>query len=207
MAKIIKMRKNEFYKKLESARLEKSNYNKTTRFLLSALDLDERKISFKMFKYFGFVNCYLSHKGSIHNYKNCLYLVFNPTGEVLKDFGKFYDLYSKPTNFVTDYVVDKNLIVVVFKIKDRWLSCLTHFLESKFSQMPKSYAELFKSKNYTTGEEEYNKEYHVITKSKQLREEMEKDLDVKINPEWELESPVDYNKEIFIYEPGNKTQI
>lgn len=129
-------------------------------------------------------------------------MVFNPDKEAYKRFHQFYDLYKTYPNFIRDYVIDQNLIVLVFKIKDKWTGTLKAFKDSKYSEMSKEFAELHKKLDLSTGKVYMSKEYYVIHRHKDLRQKMEEDLGVKIEESWELLDPLDLDKEIFDYERG-----
>lgn len=182
--------------------------NKTTMFMLPALALNSEKTGYKLLQYFGFVNCYLKHEGGPGDYDNCLYLVFNPTGEALKRFNEFYDIYKNYPNFVEDYILDSHLLVVVFKVKDKWKSTLEEFKNSKYSRMSKEYAEMFK-RPLMNGQVQITDEYHIIHKNKEYKKFLEDKLSivtkdftdiVVISDDAELMSPLDPEKEFFKYE-------
>ena len=174
--------------------------NKTTLFMLPALNLSHEKTGYKLLKYFGLVNCYISHKQSLVEYPDSVSMVFNPSRTALQKFGSFYEIYRTYPNFVTDYVVDQNLVVLVFKVKDKWKESYKRFKESQYSKMSKDYAELFKIPDLATGRVHIGREYHIINRTKDLREHMESELGVHIDDQWELMDPLDLDKEIFDYE-------
>lgn len=125
-------------------------------------------------------------------------MVFNPDAEAIKTFYKLYDIYKKYSNFVDDYVLDHNLIVVIFRVKDKWKEAYKFFKESKYSLMTPEYGNRFMRINIS-GVKTEGYQYLVITKNAKYREHLEKELDVKISPEAELMSPIDPQKEIFNY--------
>lgn len=193
------MRKNERSRVVDIPCLTGTPVNKTTTFMLPAIHLNADKTSFKLLKYFGLINCYLKHKQGIDTNPQYLYLVFNPSMEALKNFNKFYEIYKQYPNFVRDYIVDQNVIVLVFKVKDKWLPTLEEFRKSKYSRMSKEYAELLKHKDIPSGKMTVMKEYYIIHRHQELRSKMEKELEVKIDESWELADPLDMDKEEFDY--------
>ena len=193
------MTKNELSLVIEKPNLGKTAVNKTTRFMLPAIELASKKTKLKLLEYYGFVNCYLEHKQGRFTNPQYLYLVFNPSKESLKSFKDFYEIYKTYPNFVTDYVVDYNVIILVFKVGSKWTSTYENFKKSQYSKMSKEYAEFFKSLDMSTGKVEVLQQYLVMTKSKEYREYLEKDLDVTISADAELMNPLDH-REIFDYE-------
>lgn len=175
--------------------------NKTTLFMLPAVNLNSERTGYRMLEYFGLVNCYISHNQSLEGNSNSVYMVFNPSKDAMKDFRRLYDVYKGYSNFVGDYQVDFNLIVVVFDVKDRWRSTYSAFKESKYSKMSKEYAELFKNSG-TSGKNSATTQYFIIHKHKSYREYLEKELglDDHIAESAELMDALDMQKEIFDYE-------
>ena len=194
------MTKNKQSEEISRPDLSGIPVNKTTSFILPALNLSSDKTSFKLLKYFGLVNCYISHKQGIEEDPSYLFMVFNPKEDSYKKFHKFYEIYKTYPNFVKDYIIDKNLIMIVFKIKSKWVESFEYFKRSKYSLMSKEYAELFKRPDFATGKVRISKEYYVIHKHKDLKTKIEEDLEVRLEDSWELLDPLDLSKEIFSYE-------
>lgn len=199
------MTKNESLVSIKTPNLRGSPETRTTRFMLPAIGLSSDVLPFKLLVHFGFINCYLSHKESLEEYPNSIILVFNPTDTVVKKFHSFYELYSQYPNYITTYAVDLNLIVVVFKVQDRWVPVLESFKKSQYSKIPKSYAELLKSIDLVTGKVYKSKEYKIIHKDKEYKEQLEQALSnprspVVIDDSQELMSPLDLELETFSYE-------
>lgn len=193
------MTRNENYI-ISRPKLRKIEVNKTTRFLLPSISLTQEKTKLRMLEYYGFVNCYINHKQTCFYSPNYLYLVFNPTKEALKTFNKFYDIYRTYPNFVRDYIVDYNLIVLVFKVKDKWIGAYQKFKESKYSEMNQSgYAELFKHLDVQSGKVSILQQNLVITRHIEYKKHLEQELDCQIDSKAELMSKID-EKEFFNYE-------
>lgn len=186
--------------------------NKTTQFLLPALSLSSEKTGYKLLQYFGFINCYLDHRGGNEPCTWCLYLVFNPNDEAIKRFKDFYTIYRSYSNFVTDYIVDDHLVVVVFKVKEKWRATLEAFKKSKYSMMSKEYAEMFK-RPLMNGNVQVSDEYYIIHKNKEFKRHLEDSLTIitpdfrdviVIDDEAELMSPLIEEQEYFSYEIQNQ---
>lgn len=198
------MRLNENTAKLIRPNI-KEELNKTTAFMLPALDLPSDKASYKMLEYFGFVNCYMDHKQSLYKNEDYLYMLFNPKREVLGDFYRLYSALKQRSNFVDDYMIDHQLIAMVFKVRDKWKSTYKMFRESKYSQMSKEYADMFKSVTLA-GRVNIGYQYLIIYKQKEYKEHLEKELDVQIDPGAELMDKIDLTKETFDYDKSIKIQ-
>ena len=194
------MTRNEHTKVVDRPNLSKKDKNKTTLFMLPALNLTSGKTSYEMLERLGFVNCYTDHKQSFNTVPDCVYMVFNPSNEAIKNFGKFYDVYKTYPNFVDDYVVDKNLIVLVFRVKDKWRQSYREFKKSHYSGMSKEYADLFKRPDMATGRVHTTTEYFIILKHKEYRTFLENFLDASIDESAELMDKLDPQKETFNYE-------
>jgi len=183
----------------------KASVNKTTAFIIPALDLNTNKLNYKLLEMFGFVNCYLWVKNSPYKNDSYVYLVFNPTKEGLANFYRLYSIYRTYNNFVADYMLDYNLIVVVLKVKEKWKHTYEMFKQSKYSQMSKEYADLFKTVTLS-GKVTVGYQYLIIHKHKEYKEHLEKELDVHIDSSAELMDRLDPEKEIFNYERALKIQ-
>jgi hypothetical protein len=194
------MTRNEHTKFVDRPNLPKKDKNKTTLFMLPSLNLTSGKTSFELMERFGFVNCYMDHPQSFNTVPDCVYMVFNPSKEVMKDFGKFYDLYKTYPNFITDYSVDRNLIIVVFRVKDKWRPSYREFKKSHYSGMSKEYADLFKRPDIATGRVHTATEYFIILKHKEYKTFLENFLDATIDDDAELMDELNPKKEIFNYE-------
>lgn len=203
------MTKNAKSKQIQPVSLGNVPHNKTTLFMLPSIGFQEQKTSFKLLKHFGFVNCYLKHTQSYDTYPDCLILIFNPKKEVLPRFKEFYTVYKTYPNYVEDYVIDLNLIAIVFKVLPKWVDSLAFFKQSKYSYMSKEYSELFKKLDFETGSIKAGTEYFIMRKDPDYRKHLEESLSVvtkdsrsivKIDPEAELMSPLELDKEYFNYE-------
>lgn len=181
---------------------------KTSLFMLASVGLDSRVVPFKLLSYFGFVNCYLSHKQGLDSPSDSIVMVFNPTREAMNRFHEFYEVYKDYPTFHMDYMVDFNLVVVVFKVK-KWKKDLEMFRDSKYSKISKQYAEQLKFTDFKTGKTTFSDEYKIIHKDKDYKKKLEDKLSlfskdynspVIIDDSQELMSPLDFQKETFDYE-------
>jgi len=193
------MTKNETYYGIRKPNLRGMPYNKTTLFMLPAIGFKEEKTSVRLLRYYGLINCYLSHKQSMESYPDCLSLVFNPTDEALAKFKDFYNIYRTYPNYVDDYVVDHNLIVVVFKVLPKWLPSFNYFKQSKYSKMAKDYAELFRRVDMGAGTTKATNEYFIMKRDPAYRKNLEESLEVVIDEDAELLDKLKMEEEIFDY--------
>lgn len=202
------MTKNEYLYGIKRPNLRGQPHNKTTLFMLPSIGFTEEKTSVRLLKYYGFINCYLSHTQALETYPGCLSLVFNPTNEALAKFKEFYHIYRTYPNFVDDYPIDHNLIVVVFRVLPKWQESLAEFKKSRYSHMSKDYANLFKKVNMSSGVTKATDEYFIMNKDKDYKQKLEESLSlyegayrspVVIETSAELLGPLDLTKEIFTY--------
>lgn len=183
--------------KKENLNIEKPNLrniasNKTTRFMLPSISLLASKTSLKMLEYYGFVNCYIEHKQTYFYAPNYLYLVFNPDYKAVKTYKDFYEIYRTYPNYIRDYIIDFNLIVVVFSIKSKYIGAYKAFKESKYSSMTNEYAsDSFKQYDIPSGKTIVHPQYLIINKSEEYRKHLEDTLDCRINPKAELLDRID----------------
>lgn len=192
------MTKNETIYTIRRPNLKGIPRNKTTLFMLPSIGFKEEKTGMRLLKYYGFVNCYLSHTQSTETYTDCLILVFNPTSEALAQFKEFYNIYKTYPNFVDDYTIDLNVIAVVFRVLPRWLHAFKEFQNSRYSSMPQDYIDLFKRLDPVTGKLKATDAYYIMKKDSDYRRRLEESLEVRIDKNAELMSPLNED-EIFNY--------
>lgn len=171
--------------------LRKVASNKSTRFMLPSINLSSDKTKLKMLEYYGFVNCYIEHKQTHFYSPNYLYLLFNPNSEALKSYNKFHEIYKTYPNYIRDYIVDFNLIMVIFKVKSKWQSAYEQFKRSNYSSMGKDYSELFKHLDIQSGKVTILQQNLIITRHEEYRKHLEESLDTQISKSAELMSPID----------------
>lgn len=135
----------------------------------------------------------------MEDYPGCLSLVFNPTNEALAKFRDFYNIYRTYPNFIDDYSVDHNLIVVVFKVLPKWMSSLEEFKKSRYSHMSKEYSDRFKKIDMNSGLTKATNEYFIMKKDPEYRQKLERSLDVVIVEDAELLDKLKIEEEIFNY--------
>lgn len=204
------MTKNENLSLVRSPDFSQVPHNKTTLFMLPSIGFKEEKTPLRLLKYYGFINCYLSHTQSLVEYEDCLTLIFNPSNEALAKFKDFYKIYRTYPNFVIDYTIDYRLIALVFRVPPKWSATLKAFKDSQYSKMSKDYSELFKNIDMSTGKVLAGPEYFIMRRDPDYRKHLEDSLSnrvgheppslVKIAEDAELMSPLDSKKEHLNYE-------
>lgn len=197
------MTKNEYYTAFCEAPRPKEELNSTTHFLLPSVEIP---LKFLTLRQNGFVNAYIDDAENGSFYANCLFLLFNPLS--IDDGYRDFERYIRGLeNYVTDYDCGRNMIMFVFKVKDKWVGNLGKFKKSKYSQFDKDYVKTFftptiRQKDKTVP----NKFYQILTKDPEYRKRLEYYLshiggfklnEVVIPEENELASPIDPAREVF----------
>lgn len=167
--------------------------NKTTNYLFPSLGV--KTIPFTKFREMGFINAYLGWKEHYYNYDNCLWLLFNPSKSRMKEWAEFYYKYRNLPNYINTIDVDLNVIFIVLKIDKKWQHLPDLLKRGKYSKFGNNYAQFFT--RYENAKILAHREYFVITKDIGFREKLEKELNVNIEEDWELDSIPDIENEYF----------
>lgn len=178
----------------KSVDLSKIGRNKTSSYLIPACNL---KIPFTTIKEFGFINAYIDWVDGYDKNNGYLYFLFSPGETHLREWVYFYEMYRKMDTFVKDYYIDFGVIVVCFKIENKYKGLPKLLLKGHYSKFPKEYAKYFvNSQNQTP-----LRQYDVLIKSEKLRKAMEEVLGYKEGYMigMELDSIPDKNEEILNY--------
>jgi len=109
-------------------------YNKTSRFLLPALRLEDKAL-IEM----GLVNAFLQdNEYDIRwDLEGCLFLLFKPN-KLDSNFEEYCDAIRQLTNFKDEYDVEDG-IMMVLEIPDKYKHIINTFVEGQYSKMDKSY--------------------------------------------------------------------
>lgn len=109
-------------------------YNRTSRFLLPSLRLNEEAL-IKM----GLVNVYLcDHEYDIRwDLEGCLYLLFKPV-KLDREFEEYCELMRQLPCYKDEYDVDKGVIFVC-EIPKQYQNILPTFKQGKYSEIDKKY--------------------------------------------------------------------
>ena len=192
------MRKNG--KELEIPNLHgKIPTNKTTRFLLPTLEFREEKINYKYLKEYGLINAYIGYEEDYMNFKNSLFLLFNPSLNKLSNWHQFYEFYSTERKFMGEYDLDINIVLLIFSLPLKYSQYPAYLIGGKYSKFSLEYAKKF------VISQEGNKikalpEYLIITKSPERKKFLEDLLGVEIDQNMEYEDMPNKSEEILSLE-------
>jgi len=149
---------------------------------------------------FGFVNAYLQDHTHEVLHTDCIYVLFNPN-KFTKNFENYLNKVRETDIFVEEYDIapeymGKVMLVVKFNSKYNYVKDLV--LQGKFSQIDAEYMEkkIIPVKDFNGTP---TLPWKIYTKNNILREELEKDLGVKIDNKAELHSIPDLSNEIYNY--------
>lgn len=194
------MRKEKEEKTLTKVEIDNSLRKKTnsTIFLLPALGLPKDTLN-----KFGFVNAYMDDKGIRERYKNSLFILLEPA-EFDSDFHEFVLEQQKNPNFLVDYDVGKNQVMLVYRFPTDYTNEYNNFKKGKYSKFSKKYVSSFFPMTRT--EKKNGKSQKVSTvfsgifnKEEWLKEYWEQKLNVDMLPNEYWSIPQE-NKEVFRYE-------
>lgn len=184
----------------------KVDINFSSKFLLPSIYLSPDKLmaiksgnfkkGFQVLNYYGFKNVYLWDE-NVKTNKHSLLLLFNPTIDKLHKWYEFKNVYSKFTNYIGEYIIDSGLIVLEFLIiKPEFYPLKTYLIKGEYSKMNiGNYINNFK-KVVDSNQLYMTEEGLIITKSNKFKEELEEKLKVTLEPNAELGSIPDLEKEI-----------
>lgn len=169
-------------------------YNKSTRFLLPSLRLNE-EILLKM----GFKNVYLSdHQYDVRwDFENCLYLLFRPK-VMNEEFEAYCSSMRLLPSYKDEYDVDGG-VMFVLQVPPRFQHILKPFKRGKYSEIDKNYVKEC-IPQFINGA--VSKRWKVFYKDKSLVEELAEELGYKsmeIALKWidEVEDKPYFEDEIF----------
>lgn len=120
---------------------------------------------------------------------NCLFLILNPDNKFnsLLESVRRISFYHDDKGFI-----DKDLHVIVLKLPSKYQNTINKFVEGKYSQLysKSDVVKLFRTNSH---------QYHVLLKSKDLKEQLERDLNIKLSNDSELDDIPELVKEIYNY--------
>lgn len=179
-------------------------YNRTTRFLLPSLRLNEEAL-LKM----GLVNCYLTDNEYDVRWdlEGCLYLLFKPE-KLDTEFEEYCDLMRQLPCYKDEYDVE-NGVVFVCQIPTIYQGIVKPFKQGKYSAIDKNYVKQCVPQ-FINGK--LSKRWKIFYKDKSIIEELAKELGYKTEEEankWIIEvEDVPYAEdEIFRYNPEIETDL
>ena len=168
------MRKNG--KELEIPNLHnKTPLNHVSRYLLPALELKNTALDYKYFREQGFVNGFLGYDQDYMDFRDSLFLLFNPSLDKLQNWNDFYELYTKERRFVGEYDLNINTVLLIFRLPEKYKLLPKFLLEGKYSKFPKEYANKFII-SHSGDKIKALHEYLVMTRNHALRCQIEDSL-------------------------------
>lgn len=173
--------------------------NYSSSYLLPIVCGKGSKIGYKAMWDFGLINIFVGWEDTPYIFKDCLFALFNPSIQRLKDWNEFYHIYSKEPNYHSCWDIDINVIVVVFKIPEKYKEFPKWLLEGKYSKFGKEYANNFLKLYINPYRSVPLVQYRVINKTKDYREKLMERVDEYIPEHWELCQKPEYEKEVLNY--------
>lgn len=179
--------------------VNKNKFNRTTKYLFplvhdsynfTSIDLT-RNLNNK----YKLVNLYLDDDGIRKKYHNCLYCLIKVSDFDDYTFRNFFQNLKYHPLYVDYYNVDNGLIMLVFAMNEPSMEIIDLFKAGKFSEFPTDYVEIFRPETNTNLKALFN----VFTKSPLLKKQMEKELNVAIDEDAELDDIPYLVDEIFRY--------
>lgn len=156
--------------------------NCTTIFLLPGIGLHRKDLL-----QYGFISAYLNDKGHTPYHRDSIYLLFHPN-----DMDAFQDFlrreYKRTSLLIEDYDYKEGYVVVVYRFPQEFLREYKLFLKGKYSHFSKDYIKLFPTtvKIPGTHEEQYSLQYHIFTRSSQMKEYWENKIGIVLPEDTEL---------------------
>lgn len=155
-------------------------FNKTSRFILPLLDLNQGGKAMSMYLQGAF---YDDHSIE-HDFTKPVFVLFKVRNQKEKAWTEMYKLLSEKQSFIMDYYVGEqdgaSLIMFVFDIPDKWANDYFLFKQGKYSKTSKEYKEKFTKVFYNSqGVAQEGKEWGILNKTDAIKNEVTK---IFINP-------------------------
>lgn len=147
-------------------------YNRTTRFLLPALRLNDDALIAM-----GLVNAYLTdHEYDVRwDYEKCLYLLFKPA-KFNEEFEQYCSLIRQLPLYRDEYDIGEG-VVIVLKIPEKYESIIDQFKKGKYSKFDKAYVKEC-IPQFVGGR--LSKRWKIFYKDRGVREEIENEYKIEI---------------------------
>lgn len=181
---------------------DKIKINKTTQYLLPCLELKDSRLNYKYLKEQGFLAAYLGYDSDYMDFRDSLFLLFNPSLDRLSQWYDFYELYSKEKRFNFEYDLGVNIVLLIFKLPDKYKFYPQFLLQGKYSKFSAEYAKKFLISD-GVGKIEKLQQYLIIMKDKEFRSQLQEKLGYILDDKAELEEIPDRNKEILFLKDLN----
>lgn len=190
------MKKEEKELGLSKIIIDESLRKKTnsTIFLLPALGINKDVLN-----KFGFVNAYIDDAKCEPKYKNSLFLLLEP--ETSSEFHDFLQEQYEHPNFLCDYDVGKNQVILVYRFPVEYTTEYNNFKKGLYSKFSKRYVSQFFPMTKTEKKDGVTKKVSsvfsgIFNREEWLKKYWEEKLNVDILPDEYWSIPED-KKEIF----------
>lgn len=156
----------------------------TTTFMVPTLNIPSGHL-----KKNDFINAYSLDKHHEFEYKDCVYLLFQP--KFIQRFMDFLDSeYNRTSDIVADYDYDDGYVVIVYKLDSGYSKDFDLIRQGKYSKTSRSFQKLFprvtKIRKNGLNKDELSVQYRIFNKTKDLVHYWEKQFDVKFSPDQEV---------------------
>jgi|SRR6478735_10987835 len=181
--------------------------NTTTIFMVPTLGINREELRAN-----GFIEAYVQDKLKEVNYEDSVYLLFKPSN--LTKFKYFLDNeYDRTSSILEDYDYPKKMVVIVYKLEERFKRDFELVKVGKYSQTSLTFQELFpkllkRLDKQGTGKEDLSIQWRIFNKTPDMVELWENELGVDFNDKMEVWPTFNIEKETLditkIKEDGNK---
>lgn len=156
----------------------------TSIFMVPTLKIDREKL-----KNNEFINAYIKDGNRDVQYKNAIYLVFNP-----KDLDKFKvfldDEYERTKSIIDDYDYEGGFVVLVYELNKKFTTDFGLVKLGRYSKTSPEFQALFpkvvKLKTNGIQRDEISLQYRVFNQTEDLREFWEEKLGVEFDDSMEV---------------------
>lgn len=156
----------------------------TTIFMVPTLNIPREEL-----KNNGFINGYVKDSHRDVQYKDCIYLIFQPKN--VDKFREFLDSeYERTKDLIDDYNYEGGYVVVVYRLNPTFEKDFKLIRQSKYSKTSKAFQSLFpkliKIVKNNLHKDEISLQYRVFNKTEDLVQFWEEKFDVVFDDDQEL---------------------
>jgi hypothetical protein len=175
--------------------------NKTSSYLIPTIDdttSNSKLFTIDTLKSYGFVNAFLDfkefRKATSLNTNDCLWFLFLPDKQNIADWKYFRSIYLKLPSYIGEIDYDIGIVIILFKIKEKYRQFPKYLMEGKYSKMDTGrYASIFTIDQGT--KTLLLKQFLVITKDESYRNDLSFILNVNSEILTELDDIPDIENE------------
>ena len=159
-------------------------YNRSSKYLYHLIYTDYLSLIFLEDCEIEFKNLYLGNNCNIHYDENTslILLLFKCSDVTSSTFNLFFNNIKQHKFYEDYYIIDDTHFMIILNVGQKEQEVIKLFKEGKFSKFPNWYKQEFTSNN------NIKCAYNVITKNPYLKKKIEKELDVVLSDEAELDS-------------------